>query len=96
VLVARTRWSSAGAAGDFCEDYRTILKKRWPGVAGETDGTTSAESKADHAGSGPEVLLRTTGPRQAFLLHEGDECRWAEGVPHDKGGEIEKWLADLP
>jgi hypothetical protein len=95
-LVARTRWSTAEAAGAFCEDYRTILKKRLPGAAAETHEAAGTQVQAADAAATPEVLLRTAGARQTVLLREGDECRWAEGVPEGQANVLEKWLADLP
>ena len=95
-LVARTRWSTSEGASGFCDDYRSILEKRSPGAVSESHGAASPEARTEHSGSSSEVLLRTAGARQTFLLREGDECRWAEGVPGDKAEALEKWLADLP
>jgi hypothetical protein len=95
-LIARTRWSTADAAGAFCSDYRTILEKRWSGAADETQGAASAEAQPEKTGSSPEVLLRTSGPRRSLLLREGDECRWVERVPEVQADALEKWLCDLP
>lgn len=95
-MVARTRWSTAEAAGAFCQDYRSILQKRWPGAAAETHGSVGDALTAAKADSTPEVLWQTSGGRQAVLLREGDECRWAEGVPEGQAGALEKWLAGLP
>jgi hypothetical protein len=95
-LVARTRWSTSQAASGFCDDYRAILEKRSPGAVAESHGAASPEAQTEHTGSSPEVLLRTAGARQTFLLREGNECRWAEGVPEQKAQAVEKWLADLP
>ena len=95
-LVARTRWSGAGAAQAFCEDYLTILKKRSPeGAAAPNEGASGKDHVAE-ASATPEVLLHASGTRQTWLLREGDECRWAEGVPGQQAQAVEKWLADLP
>jgi hypothetical protein len=90
-LVTRTRWANAAAASEFCGDYKAILKKQ----LAASDGITTAESGGAESLAG-EVLLRTAGPRQAFLLHAGDECRWAEGVPEAQADSLEHWLASLP
>jgi hypothetical protein len=95
-LLARTRWSTAEAAGVFCEDYRAILTKRWPEGAAATREATEAKSQAAEAAAAPEVLFRTSGARPTWLLREGDECRWVEGVPEQRADTVEKWLADLP
>jgi len=95
-LVARTRWSSAQAAGAFCDGYRTILEKRWLGAAGGAHRSTGADIQTEKPGSASEVVLRIAGARQAFLLRKGDECRWAEGVPEEQAEALERWLAALP
>ncbi len=94
-LVARTRWSTAEAAGAFCDDYRSILEKRWPSDTASSRGESGAKNVAAETVTAPEVLRHTSGARQAWLLHEGDECRWVEGVPEGQADALEKWLADL-
>ena len=95
-LIARTRWSTAEAAQALCEDYRTILKKRGPEAAVAAHEGAGAKEHTAQAGVTPEVLLHTSGARQTWLLREGDECRWVEGVPEGQADALEKWLADLP
>jgi hypothetical protein len=92
VLVARTRWASPEASNAFCSDYQTLLAKRWPGP----DKNASSGGSPGAANGTPRVLLRTAGARQSFLLSEGDECRWAEGVPAAEADAVAKWLASLP
>jgi hypothetical protein len=94
-LVARARWSTPETASAFCDDYRTILEKRWPGAA-KSHGSARAETNTAKADSAPVVLLRSAGARQALLLREADECRWAEGIPEEQADALEKWLANLP
>ena len=95
-LVARTRWSTAEGASAFCVDYRTILEKRWPEADAAANKGANAKDQTAEAGATPEVLLRTSGARQTLLLREGDECRWAEGIPEQQADALAKWLADLP
>ncbi len=95
-LIARTRWSTDEAARAFCDDYRTIMEKRWPEATEAAPKGTDAKDHAAENAATPQVLLRTSGSRQAWLLHEGDECRWAEGVPEGRADALEKWLAALP
>jgi hypothetical protein len=93
-LIARTRWQSADAANAFCGDYSTILQKRWPeGV--DPSGRAANESGVTRHNA-PEVVFSTSGARRTFLLRQGDECRWAEGVPAAQADAVEKWLETLP
>ena len=93
-LIARTRWSNAEAADAFCEDYRTILGKRWHENAAES--RLGKEEQRAEAATPREVLFHTPGVRQTWLLREGDECRWVEGVPEQQADTVERWLAGLP
>ena len=98
VLIARTRWESPGASSAFCSDYRTLLAKRWPEPSGEDSAPGDGSSGISGVGGGDarQMLLRTTGARQAVLLDESDECRWAEGVPAAEADAVTKWLESLP
>ncbi|HXJ95701.1 MAG TPA: DUF6782 family putative metallopeptidase [Terriglobia bacterium] len=95
-LIARTRWSTAEAASAFCVDYRTILEKRWPEDAAAAHPQEGREEQDAKTATAPEVLFHTSGARQAWLLREGDECRWAEGVPEAQAHALGKWLRELP
>jgi hypothetical protein len=94
VLIARTRWASPEASSAFCSDYRTLLAKRWPEPAREAPSPAGKSSGA--ANGAPRALLQTAGARQTILLSEGDECRWAEGVPAAEAEAVAKWLESLP
>jgi hypothetical protein len=94
VLIARTRWTSPEASAAFCSDYRAILAKRWPEPS-EQAPASGGQSAPTANNTASQTLLRTTGAAQVFLLHQGDECRWAEGVPAAQAGAIEKWLESL-
>jgi hypothetical protein len=95
-LIARTRWSTAEAASAFCEDYRTILEKRWPEAATGTHSGKGTKDQAAETATAPEVLFHNPGVRQTLLLREGDECRWVEGVPEGQADALDRWLANLP
>jgi hypothetical protein len=94
VLIARTRWASPEASSAFCSDYRTLLAKRWPEPDGEAPAPAGKSSGA--ASAAPGVLLQTAGARQTILFSDGDECRWAEGVPAAEADAVSKWLESLP
>jgi Putative metallopeptidase family (DUF6782) len=81
-LVARTHWANADAALSFFRDYHTILTKKYPGLT--PDSRSSAERFIAHTSSGDVVVLCN-----------GDEVRWAEGVPSDKIDSMLEWLASL-
>ena len=95
VLIARTRWQNAESANAFCSDYRTILEKRWPQPGG---GAKAGAEPAQEAGSRSlqGLIFSSPGPRRTFLLRQGNECRWAEGVPADNADTVAKWLESLP
>ena len=92
VLIARTRWTNAQAARNFCEDYRAVLGRKSPGMAQDADRASRAKAGP---GSGSEVLLQTAGPRRSILIAQENECRWAEGVPSEQADGIAKWLTLL-
>jgi len=78
-LVARTRWTSADAAGAFFRDYHTILTHKYPQLS--TDPR-----------SAPDVFIGSAANGVSLLLREGDECSWAEGVPPAKADALLAWL----
>lgn len=78
-LVARTRWTSADAAGAFFRDYHTILTHKYPQLS--TDPRSTADVFIGSAANGVSLLLR-----------EGNECLWAEGVPAARAEALLAWL----
>lgn len=82
LLVARTRWSSPETALAFFRDYHTILEKKLPGL------TPDSRSSGD-------LFIGSTSTGQAILLRQGDECRWAEGVPATQVDAMLAWLRGL-
>lgn len=93
VLIARTRWTSPEASSAFCSDYRTLLAKRWPESASEAPEPTGGSSGA--ANGAPRVIFQAAGAQRSLLFSEGDECRWAEGVPASQADAVTKWLESL-
>ena len=81
-LVGRTRWSTPGKATAFCHDYQTILVHKYPDL---TSGKSSAS----------DVLLDSASNGRIILLHKGDECLWAEGVPPAQGDNMLNYLSSL-
>ena len=81
-LVARTRWASAETALAFFRDYHTILAKKF------TELTPDARSAAD-------VFIGSTAAGRVILVRQGDECRWAEGVPAAQTDAMLAWLRGL-
>jgi hypothetical protein len=81
-LVARTRWTSPEAARAFFRDYHTILAHKYPELS--TDPRSSADEFVGSAANGVTLLL-----------HKGDECVWAEGVPAAKAETMLAWLRAL-
>lgn len=82
LLVARTRWSSAETALAFFRDYHAILEKKLPGL------TPDSRSSGD-------LFIGSTSAGQVILLRQGDECRWAEGVPAGETQAMLAWLRGL-
>lgn len=82
LLLARTRWSSAETALAFFRDYHTILEKKLPGL------TPDSRSAGD-------LFIGSTSTGQVILLRQGDECRWAEGVPAAQVDAMLAWLRGL-
>ncbi len=81
-LVARTRWTSTETALAFFRDYHEILAHKYP------------ELSADKR-SGTDLFVGTAANGQVILLRQGDECRWAEGVPAGQTDAILAWLRAL-
>jgi hypothetical protein len=81
-LVARTRWTSPEAALAFFRDYHTILAHKYPEL------TTDKRST-------PDVFMGSAANGVTLLLHKGDECAWAEGVPAAKADAMLAWLRAL-
>ena len=81
-LVARTRWASAEAALTFFRDYQTILTHKYPEL-------TAAK------GSTHDLFIGAAANGQTLLLRQGDECRWAEGVPATQADAMLAWLRTL-
>ena len=82
LLVARTRWSSPETALAFFRDYHTIVEKKFP------------ELTPDSRSSG-DVFIGSTSTGQVVLIRQGDECRWAEGVPAVETQAMLAWLRGL-
>jgi hypothetical protein len=78
-LVARTRWTSADAAGAFFRDYHTILTHKYPQLSADPRSTS-------------DVFIGSAANGVSLLLREGDECWWAEGVPAAKAEALLAWL----
>ncbi len=81
-LVGRTRWSSPEKAASFCGDYRAVLGRKYPALV--TDKQSS-----------PDLLVGSAGGGRIILLRQGDECRWAEGVPPAQADDVLKYLRSL-
>jgi hypothetical protein len=81
-LVGRTRWSSPETAAAFCNDYHTILSRKYAEL------TTEKQSTAD-------LLLGSATDGRVMLLHKGDECLWAEGVPPAQTDKVLNYLRSL-
>jgi hypothetical protein len=81
-LVARTRWANSETALAFFRDYHTILTHKYPEL-------TAAK------GSTPDLFIGAAANGQTLLLRQGDECRWAEGVPATQADAMLAWLRAL-
>jgi hypothetical protein len=81
-LVARTRWANAESALAFFRDYHTILTHKYPEVTADN-------------GSTPDLFIGTAASGRILLLRQGDECRWAEGVPATQADAMLAWLRGL-
>jgi len=82
LLVARTRWSSAETALAFFRDYHAILEKKLPGLTADSRSTG-------------DLFIGSTSAGQVVLIRQGDECRWAEGVPAVETQAMLAWLRGL-
>ncbi len=81
-LVARTRWTSTETALAFFRDYHTILAHKYPELSPDKR-------------SGTDLFVGTAANGQVILLRQGDECRWAEGVPASQTEALLAWLRGL-
>ena len=79
-LVGRTRWLTPEKARRFCGDYRTILAHKYPELASEKPS---------------ERLIGSAASGHIVLLHQGDECRSAEGVPPAQADNMLNYLSSL-
>ena len=78
-LVGRTRWSSPETAAAFCNDYHTVLSRKYPELTTEKQSTT-------------DLLLGSAANGRLVLLHKSDECLWAEGVPPAQTDKVLDYL----
>jgi hypothetical protein len=78
-LVAQTHWSSAEAALAFFRDYRSILTRKYPELTPDPRSTT-------------DLLIGAAANGQVILLHKGDQCLWAEGIPRAQADAMLSWL----
>ena len=78
-LVGRTRWSSPETAAAFCNDYHTILSRKYRQL------TTDTQSPAD-------LFLGSAANGRVVLLHKSDQCLWAEGVPPAHADKVLNYL----
>jgi len=81
-LVGRTRWSSSETAAAFCNDYHTILSRKYPELTADKQSTT-------------DLLLGSAPNGRVVLLHKSDECLWAEGVPSAQTERVLNYLRSL-
>ena len=81
-LVGRTRWATPEKASTFCHDYHTILVHKYPELASEKPSTSHA-------------LTGSAASGHIILLHQDDECRWAEGVPPAQADNVLNYLSSL-
>ncbi len=79
ILVSRTRWASPESALAFFRDYHSILVHKYSELAPDQRSTT-------------DLFIGTAASGQVILLHKGDECLWAEGVPTAQSDALLKWL----
>jgi len=78
-LVSRTRWSNAEAALTFFRDYQSILAHKYTALAPDSRST-------------PDLFIGSAPNGQIVLLHRGDECLWAEGIPAAQANAILSWI----
>jgi len=79
ILVSQTRWSSAESALAFFHDYDVILARKYP------------ELKPDQRSTN-DLFIGTAANGQVILLHKGDQCIWAEGIPATQAEAMLNWL----
>ncbi len=81
-LVGRTRWSTPEKAASFCHDYHAILAHKHLELTIEKQSTT-------------DLLIGSAANGRIVLLHKGDECLWAEGVPPSQADNVLNYLRSL-
>ena len=81
-LVGRTRWARPDIASSFFDDYHTILTHKYFDLAADKQST-------------PDLFVGSTSAGKVILLHAGDECLWAEGIPNAQGRALLDWLRSL-
>ena len=79
ILVSQTRWSSFESALAFFRDYHAILAHKYPELAPDQRSTT-------------DLFIGTAANGQVILLHKGDVCLWAEGIPATQSDAMLNWL----
>jgi hypothetical protein len=79
VLIARVRWSSPETSLAFFRDYHIILAHKYPELTTDPRSTT-------------DLFIGTGANGVSILLRDGDECRWAEGVPAAQADAVRAWL----
>jgi hypothetical protein len=81
-LLSRSRWSGAEPALAFFRHAHTIVSKKYPELAPDSRSTT-------------DLFIGSTRAGMVILLRQGNECRWAEGVPPNQTEVILKWLESM-
>ena len=79
VLVSQTRWSSAESAQAFFRNYHTILAHKYTELAPDPRSTD-------------DTFIGKSNKGEVILLHRGDQCIWAEGIPAAQTDAMVKWL----
>jgi len=82
ILVSQTRWSNSDSALAFFRDYHSILTGKYPELAPEPRSTS-------------DLFIGKANNGQVILLHKGDECVWAEGIPVTQSEAMLTWLTTL-
>ena len=82
ILIARTRWTTSETALAFFRDYHSVLGKKF------TELTLDARSTGD-------TFIGSAASGRVILVRQGDECRWAEGVPAAQTDATLAWLRGL-
>jgi hypothetical protein len=79
LLISRTRWASPESALAFFRNYHSILARKYPQLVPDQRSTS-------------DLFIGTSASGQVILLHKGDECLWAEGVPTTQSDAMLNWL----